>query len=227
MLTSFGPIDDKPRTEVLKRRIRFIVGFTIIYNLTEAVVALVAGREASSGALIGFGIDSAVEVTSALAVAWQFSRPDPQRWEKPTLRVIALAFFGLALYVGTDAAIALRTGSHTEHSTIGIALTALSLIIMPIISYAERRAGEEIGSATAIADSKQTLMCCYLSAAVFLGLVLNSAFGWWWADAIAALVISGLAIREGIEAWHGDSCALSAGRALDGSPEAGCTDQCC
>ncbi len=102
-----------------------------------------------------------------------------------------------------------------EHSTLGIVITALSVIIMPFLSLAERRAGRELGSATAVADSKQTLICTYLSAAVLIGLVANSLFGWWWADAIAGLVIAAFAIREGIEAWRGDACATSVGMLLE------------
>ena len=144
-------------------------------------------------------------------MAWQFSRRDPERWEKGTLRVIAVAFFALAAYVTVTSLIALLARVEVEHSTLGIAITTLSVIVMPILSFAERRAGRELGSATAVADSKQTLICTYLSAAVLIGLVLNSLFGWWWADAIAGLVIAAFAVREGIEAWRGDACATSVG----------------
>lgn len=199
------------RTRTLRRRIQFVVAGTILYNLIEAVVALSAGAAASSVALIGFGLDSTVEVLSAAAVAWQFTRADPERFEKPTLRVIAVAFFALAAYVGTTSVLALFGSVEAEHSPIGIAIAALSVIIMPFLSLIERRAGRELGSATAVADSKQTLICTYLSAAVLVGLVLNSLFGWWWADSVAALVIVVFAIREGIEAWKGDACATSVG----------------
>jgi len=199
------------RKLVLQRRIRWIVAGTIGYNLIEAVVAITAGTIASSAALIAFGLDSTIEVLSAAAVAWQFSRRDPERWEKGTLRVIAVAFFALAAYVTVTSLIALLARVEVEHSTLGIAITTLSVIVMPILSFAERRAGRELRSATAVADSKQTLICTYLSAAVLIGLVLNSLFGWWWADAIAGLVIAAFAVREGIEAWRGDACATSVG----------------
>ncbi|WP_382305421.1 cation diffusion facilitator family transporter [Herbiconiux sp. UC225_62] len=203
------------RKALLQKRIRLIVAITIGYNLIEAVVAIAAGTAASSGALIGFGLDSTIEVLSAAAVAWQFTRKDPERWEKGTLRVIALAFFALALYVGANAVLTLTQAVDVEHSTVGIILTALSVVIMPFLSFAERRTGRELGSKTAIADSKQTLICTYLSAAVLVGLLLNTLFGWWWADPIAALVIVTFAIREGIEAWKGDACATSVGVLLD------------
>ena len=203
------------RRQLLQRRIRLIVGATIAYNVVEAIVAITAGSIASSTALIGFGLDSVIEVLSAAAVAWQFTRRDPERWEKGTLRVIAVAFFALAAYVTVSSVTALVGGEQVEHSTLGIVITALSVVIMPFLSLAERRAGHELGSATAVADSKQTLICTYLSAAVLVGLVLNSLFGWWWADAIAGLVIAGFAVREGIEAWRGDTCATSVGMLLD------------
>ncbi|WP_136057038.1 cation transporter [Microbacterium sp. K24] len=199
------------RRETLHRRIRLIVAITIGYNLIEAVIAITAGSIASSAALVGFGLDSTIEVLSAAAVAWQFTRRDPERWEKPTLRVIAIAFFALAVYVTATSVLALVTAERPEHSTIGIILTAVSVVVMPFLSLAERRAGREAGSATAVADSKQTLICTYLSAAVLVGLVVNSLFGWWWADAVAGLIIAGFAVREGVEAWKGDACATSVG----------------
>ena len=203
------------RRETLHRRIRLIVAITIAYNLIEAVVAIAAGSIASSAALVGFGLDSTIEVLSAAAVAWQFTRRDPERWEKPTLRVIAIAFFALAVYVTATSVLALVTAERPEHSTIGIILTAVSVVVMPFLSLAERRAGREAGSATAVADSKQTLICTYLSAAVLVGLVVNSLFGWWWADAMAGLVIAAFAVREGIEAWKGDACATAVGMIFD------------
>lgn len=203
------------RRHVLQRRIRWIVTATIAYNVIEAVVAITAGTIASSGALIAFGLDSTIEVLSAAAVAWQFTRRDPERWEKPTLRVIAVAFFALALYVIVTSLLSLLGRVEAEHSTLGIVITALSVVVMPFLSLAERRTGRELGSATAVADSRQTLICTYLSAAVLVGLLLNTLFGWWWADAIAGLVIAGFAIREGVEAWRGDACATSVGMLLE------------
>lgn len=213
MSTSVAP--SPGRLRVLQRRIRWIVTATIAYNIVEASVALAAGAAASSAALVAFGLDSTIEVLSAAAVAWQFTRRDPERWERGTLRVIAVAFFALATYVAASSAWALTTHVEPEHSPIGIILTALSVLIMPFLSLAERRTGREAGSATAVADSAQTLLCTYLSAAVLLGLALNSAFGWWWADAVAGLVIAAFAVREGVEAWRGDACATSVGMVLE------------
>ena len=194
------------RRELLARRIRFFVAATISYNVIEAAVALSEGARVSSTALIGFGLDSIIEVSSAAAVAWQFAGRDPEAREKIALRVIAFSFFGLATYVTVDAFRALLGIGEAEHSPIGIALAAVSLVVMPVLSYAQRRAGRELGSLSAVADSKQTLLCTYLSAVLLVGLVLNSLFGWAWADPIAGLVIAAIAVREGIDAWKGETC---------------------
>ncbi len=209
------------RQAVLRRRIRVLVGATITYNVVEAAVALVAGTIASSVALIGFGLDSIVEVGSAAAVAWQFAGPDPQRRERTALRVIAWSFFVLAGYVAVEAVRALLGAGETERSPVGIALVAVSVVVMPVLSAAQRRAGRELGSASAVADSRQTLLCTYLSAAVLAGLVLNATLGWWWADPVAALVLAAVAVREGRAAWRGDlCCVVPAG-------DAECADGCC
>ncbi|PJK19935.1 cobalt transporter [Mycobacterium goodii] len=194
------------RRAVLARRIRMFVAATITYNVIEAVVALTEGARVSSTALIGFGLDSVIEVSSAAAVAWQFAGRDPEAREKVALRIIAFSFFGLATYVAVDAIRSLLGIGEAQHSTIGIALAALSLVIMPVLSYAQRRAGRELGSLSAVADSKQTLLCTYLSAVLLVGLLLNSILGWSWADPIAGLVIAAVAVREGLEAWKGDTC---------------------
>ena len=194
------------RAGVLRRRIRIVVACTIAWNIVEAVIALIAGGIASSAALIGFGLDSIVEVLSAAAVAWQFSGSDPERRERTALRIIAVSFFALAAYVSVDAVLSLTGFREPEHSTVGIVLAAVSLAVMPALSWFERRTGRELGSASAVADSRQTLICSYLSAALLLGLVLNSTLGWAWADSIAALVIAALAVREGVQAWRGDAC---------------------
>jgi divalent metal cation (Fe/Co/Zn/Cd) transporter len=194
------------RRSVLTRRVRLLVAATITYNVVEAVVAITAGHIASSAALIGFGLDSVVEVASATAVAWQFSGSDPAKRERTALRVIALSFFALAAYVTVESVRALFGAAEAEHSTVGIALAAISLLVMPFLSAAQRRAGRELGSVSAVADSKQTLLCTYLSGVLLVGLLLNSLFGWAWADPIVALVIAAVAVREGREAWKGHHC---------------------
>lgn len=207
-MTAAPAIVGAARAAVLRRRIRWIVAGTISYNVIEAIIAITAGTTASSAALIGFGLDSIVEVLSAAAVAWQFAGADPEKREKTALRLIAWSFFALAAYVAVDAGLSLFGVREAEHSPVGIALAAASLMVMPFLSLAERRTGRALGSVTAVADSKQTLICSYLSAALLIGLLLNALFGWAWADSIAALVIVIFAVREGIEAWRGDACKV-------------------
>ncbi|MET7401279.1 cation transporter [Dactylosporangium sp. NPDC005572] len=218
------------RRAVLSRRVRLFVAATITYNVVEAVVAITAGTVASSTALIGFGLDSVIEVSSAAAVAWQFAGPDPEQRERTALRVIAVSFFALAAYVTVESARALVGGDRAEHSTVGLVLAAVSLAVMPVLSAAQRRAGRELGSASAVADSRQTLLCTYLSAVLLAGLAVNSLFGWWWADPAAALVIAAVAVKEGREAWRGDACC-SPGAALRPAAATGdsdgCADGCC
>jgi divalent metal cation (Fe/Co/Zn/Cd) transporter len=194
------------RRQRLSRRIRLLVAATISYNVVEAIVALTEGARVSSTALIGFGLDSVIEVSSAAAVAWQFAGRDPEAREKTALRIIACSFFGLALYVAIDAVRSLLGAGEARHSIIGITLAAVSLAVMPVLSLAQRRAGRELGSLSAVADSKQTLLCTYLSAVLLVGLLLNSTFGWSWADPVAALVIAVVAVKEGRDAWRGDTC---------------------
>lgn len=204
---SLGP--SAARRDVLARRIRLLVAATITYNVIEAVVAITAGTMASSTALIGFGLDSVIEVSSAAAVAWQFSATDHavrEAREKTALRIIAVSFFALAAYVAVDAVRAMTGTGEAGHSLPGIVLAALSLAIMPFLSAAQRRAGRELGSASAVADSQQTLLCTYLSGVLLLGLLANWLLGWSWADPIAALVIAVVALKEGRDAWRGDAC---------------------
>jgi divalent metal cation (Fe/Co/Zn/Cd) transporter len=194
------------RRIALQRRIRLLVAATITYNVIEAVVALAEGTRVSSSALIGFGLDSIVEISSAAAIAWQFSAEDPETREKTALRFIAFSFFALAAYVAVDAALSLFGFAEPRPSLVGIVLAAASLIVMPVLSLAQRHAGRELGSLSAVADSKQTLLCTYLSAILLAGLVLNSLWGWSWADPVAALGIAAIAVREGTNAWRGDAC---------------------
>lgn len=222
---SLGP--SPARRDLLTRRIRLLVAATIIYNVIEAIVAITAGTIASSTALIGFGLDSVIEVSSAAAVAWQFSAHDHatrDAREQRTLRIIAASFFALALYVSIDSVRALTGTGEADHSLPGIVLATLSLAIMPFLSAAQRKTGRELGSASAVADSKQTLLCTYLSAVLLVGLLANLLLGWSWADPIAALVIAALAVKEGRDAWQGRGCCAAPTWA---TPQAGAdTDNC-
>jgi divalent metal cation (Fe/Co/Zn/Cd) transporter len=226
-ITPAGP--GPHRRAVLTRQIRLLVAITITYNVIEAIVALSAGVAAGSTALIGFGLDSIIEVSSAAAVAWQFAGRDPEQREKTALRIIAVSFFALAAYVTVESVRALSGGADAGPSTVGLILAAASLAVMPGLSYAQRRAGRELGSRTAVADSKQTLLCTYLSAVLLLGLGLNTLFGWTWADPVAALVIAAVAVKEGRDAWRGDTCCAPVTTLAGPGPDRrdGCADACC
>jgi divalent metal cation (Fe/Co/Zn/Cd) transporter len=193
-------------TNILRRRARILAGATIGWNVVEAVVAISAGIAAGSVALVGFGIDSTIEVSASVSVLWLLAGSHDERRERLTSRAIAVSFAALAVYVAVEAVISLAGHDRPHHSTVGIVLAALSLVVMPGLAIAKRRTGRAMGSGSVVADGTQTLLCSYLSAALLLGLVLNTALGWWWADALAGLVIAAVAAREARETWNGDDC---------------------
>lgn len=206
------PASDRSRTgSLLYRRGLVLAALTIAWNVVEAVVAIAAGIVAGSIALVGFGFDSIVEVLSAFVVVWQFRGElrggyDEAR-ERKALRLIAISFFVLAVYVTVEAMRSLFfVDTEAEESTIGIVLAALSLIVMPALAVAKRRTATRLGSPTLRADAAETMLCAWLSAVLLGGLVLNATVGWWWADPLAAIGIAAFAAKEGIEAWQGDSC---------------------
>ena len=189
----------------LRRQAVALAWITVAWNVIEAVVAIVAGRDAGSLVLVGFGFDSTIEVASAAVIIWQFSGLDEER-EQRALRLIGASFFALAGYVTIQVVLNLVVGNEPESSALGITLALASLIVMPILATVKRSTGRRMGSVTVTADSQQTWLCTYLSVVLLTGLVLNATFGWWWADPLAALVIAALAVREGVEAWRGDGC---------------------
>ena len=214
-----------PDVDRLQQRAVLLAWFTVAWNAVEAVVALAAGSTADSSALIGFGLDSTIEVSSAAIVLWQFRAAMPEARERLALRLIALSFFALALWVAGSSALDLIRRSEPEVSAVGIALAALSLVVMPVLAVAKQRVGRAIGAATVVADSAQTWLCTSLSAVLLVGLGANAVFGWWWADPIAGLVIAAVAIREGRQAWRGEHCCDPIGPTADG--ESCGDDSCC
>jgi divalent metal cation (Fe/Co/Zn/Cd) transporter len=210
------------RRAVLNRRTRQLAYTTAGYNLAEGAVAVAAGAAASSTALIGFGLDSFVEVSSALVVIWQFRSRLPETRERSALRLIGVSFFALAGWVAFESLRSLLGHAEADPSPVGIGLATASLVVMPLLVWAKRRTARQLGSATVMADSMQTLLCTYLSAILLAGLLLNATLGWSWADPLAALIIAAVAIREGIEAWKGDVCDDCAVPAA----EAACGDGC-
>lgn len=203
------PSPTSQRRAALSRRAQLLAAASVLYNVVEAVVAIAAGAAASSMALVGFGLDSLVEMASGLVILWQFRTALPESRERQALRLIAISFFALAGFVGFESVRGLIGGQAPEHSTIGIVVAAVSLVIMPLLSWAQRRTGRELASGSVVADSKQTLLCTYLSAVVLVGLLGNSLLGWWWADPIAALLVAAVALREGLAAWRGEGCGCA------------------
>lgn len=206
------------------RRAQLLAGTSVTYNAIEAVIAISAGLVAGSVALVGFGLDSVVEVSSGLIILWQFRHPLPESREQKALRLMALSFFGLAAYVTFESIRALVGAQQPESSPVGIVLATVSLGVMPFLSWAQRRTGRALGSNAVIADSTQTLLCTYLSAVLLAGLVLNATLGWWWADPIAGLIIAAVAVKEGREAWRGENCC---GPTPAGPADCSPTSSCC
>jgi len=209
LVAALAPIPHNAALLDRQHRQRVALGLawaTIAWNTVEAVVAIAAGAVASSIALVGFGLDSTVEVMSASVIVWQMTREVPEAREAKALRLIAISFFALAGYVTVQAAIDLLATSEPDTSTVGIVLAAVSLVVMPVLAGLKRRNGRRLGSNSVVADSRQTMLCTYLSAVLLVGLMLNAAVSWWWADPVAALIIAALAFKEGREAWRGEQC---------------------
>jgi len=184
--------------------------FTIAWNSLEGLVAVVAGVFSGSIALVGFGIDSFIEVTSGVVLLWRMTvDADVQtreRNEKLSLRIVGVCFLALVVYVGYESIYDLVSRKAPEHSVPGILLACVSLIVMPLLSQAKKKVAEELGSAAMHADAKQTDFCVYLSAILLIGLLFNAALGWWWADPAAALIMVPLIAKEGVEAMKGETC---------------------
>ncbi len=197
-------------TAALARRALRLEYLTIGWNAIEAGVALTAGIGAGSIALIGFGLDSVVEVFAACVVVWQMRGAMTVERDHSALRLIALSFYLLAAYVTVNALRDLIGGAEADGSTVGIVMAVLSLAVMQWLARAKRRTGEAMHSHTLVADASETALCAYLSAILLTGLVLNATVGWGWADPVAAIGIAILAVREGREAWRGDRCCETA-----------------
>ena len=190
----------------LGRRAQLLAAASVSYNAMEAVIAITAGVLAGSVALVGFGLDSVVEVSSGLIILWQFRHRVPELRERQSLRLMAFSFFALAGYVTFESVRALASGHDPDPSPVGIGLAVASLEIMPFLSWAQRRTGKALGSNAVVADSTQTLLCTYMSAVLLVGLALNATLGWAWADPVAGLVIAAVAAKEGRAAFRGEGC---------------------
>ena len=190
------------------RKAKWLSWASLAYMALEGLVAVIAGLVAGSIALVGFGLDSAIEGFASVVIVWRFtgSRTLSHRAEERAQKLVAVQFFVLAPYVALESGRALLTGDHPDVSLVGIALATSSLVVMPALGRAKQRLGDQMGSSATASEGKQNLLCAYLAAAVLVGLVGNALLGAWWLDPLVGLLIAGLAVYEGREAWQGDAC---------------------
>ena len=191
----------------LERRARALAWGGNAWHLIEFAIAVGAGVAASSVALVAFGIDSLIEFAAGGVVLWLFSggRGESERAERRAQQLIAVSFYALAAYVAVDSVRAFA-GKHPAPSTVGIGLALVTAPTMPVLAGAKRRVGRQLGSRATESEGQQNMICAYLSVALLVGLGANALFGWWWADPLAGLVIAAVAVREGREAWRGETC---------------------
>jgi divalent metal cation (Fe/Co/Zn/Cd) transporter len=207
------------------RRVRQLSWLSLIWMGAEGTIAIVAGMLAGSIALVGFGIDSAIEGFASAIIIWRFTgaRTHSEAAEDRAQKLVAIQFFLLAPYVAVESLLHLVNGERPESSWLGIALTTSSVVGMPLLGVAKRRLADQLGSAATRGEGNQNLLCAYLAAAVLAGLLANSLFGAWWLDPVAALFIAAVAVREGLETWRGEGCC--AGPVPPGAER--CDDGCC
>jgi divalent metal cation (Fe/Co/Zn/Cd) transporter len=206
------------------RRAKLLAWVGVGWHFVEAAIAIGAGIVAGSIALVGFGADSLIETAAGVIVLWRFAgaRASSEDAEARAQKLIAVSFYVLALYIGVEAVRSLVGGHHPEVSWVGIGLSVVTLLTMPPLAIAKARVAERLGSSASKSESRQTMLCAYLSGALLFGLGVNALAGWWWADPLTALVIAAVAVREGRESWRGESCCTTA--PADGGA---CSDPCC
>jgi len=211
----------------LATRAKVLSWFSLGYMALEGGIAILAGILAGSVALVGFGLDSAIEGFASAIIVWRFtgSRMFSEAAEHRAQKLVAIQFFVLAPYVGFESVKALVESERPDVSWLGIALSASSMVVMPYLGIAKQRIAEQIGSAATKGEGRQNMLCAYLAGALLLGLLGNAAFGAWWLDPIVGLLIAGVAVKEGLEAWRGEGCCVES--PLAGLGEDDCTDDCC
>jgi divalent metal cation (Fe/Co/Zn/Cd) transporter len=222
------PVKTNSRRKLI-RRAKFLAWLGVGWHGIEAAIAVGAGLAAGSIALIGFGADSLIESAAGIILLWRFaaSRASSEDAERRAQRLIGVSFYVIAAYVGFEAARSLLNGERPDASWVGIGLAAVTLVTMPPLAIAKGRIGEKLGSSATKSEGQQNMLCAYLSAALLVGLGANALFGFWWADPVTALLIAGVAAKEGRESWRGESCCTApvvAGGVEDGCCEDGCCD---
>jgi divalent metal cation (Fe/Co/Zn/Cd) transporter len=235
VLTGAEPRTARPgisreRYERLARRARLLSWLSLGWMTIEGAVAITAGIVASSVALVGFGLDSAIEGFASVIIIWRFTghRVFSDQAEERARKLVSVQFFLLAPYVGIESARVLIEGEHPSVSVVGIILAIGSVVFMPMLAVAKERLAVQLGSAATKGEGRQNMLCAYLAGALFVGLVGNALFGAWWLDPAVGLLIAAVAVKEGAEAWRGDGCACVSSP-LEGAAFAGegCDDDCC
>ena len=207
-------------------RAKALSWLSLAWMTVEGAVAITAALIAGSVALLGFGIDSAIEGLASVIVIWRFTgtRRLSDQAELRAQKAVAISFFLLAPYIAQDAIRALVAGEHPSTSWVGIGLSVSSIVVMPLLGHAKQRIGARLGSGATAGEGTQNLLCAYMAAGVLVGLAANAAFGWWWLDPVIALVIAVIAVREGREAWAGEGCGCVVVAGLEADA---CRDDCC
>jgi divalent metal cation (Fe/Co/Zn/Cd) transporter len=225
---NLSPAIDRETYRRLATRVKVLSWASLAYMTLEGSIAILAGILAGSVALIGFGLDSAIEGFASAIIVWRFTgiRMFSQTAEQRAQKLVAIQFFILAPYVAFESIQALIHGNHPDVSWLGIALSASSLIAMPYLGIAKQRIADQIGSAATKGEGRQNMLCAYLAGALLIGLLANAAFGAWWLDPIIGLLIAAVAVREGLEAWSGEGCACTSDP-LAALREEDCQDTCC
>jgi len=224
-----APAITRTRYDQLARKAKRLSWLSLGAMALEGAVAIIAGVVAGSIALIGFGLDSAIEGFASTIIIWRFtgSRVFSERAEDRAQKLVAIQFFILAPYVAIESLKTLADGHHAQVSLLGIALSVFSLVTMPLLGAAKQRIADEIGSAATKGEGRQNILCAYLAGALLIGLVGNASVGAWWLDPVVGLLIAGVAVKEGVEAWRGKGCCVDS--PLDGFERdaAACHDDCC
>ena len=223
-----APRIDRETYRRLAKRVRLLSWASLAYMALEGGIAILAGVLAGSVALIGFGIDSVIEGFASGIIVWRFTgaRMFSEAAEQRAQKLVAIQFFILAPYVGFESVQALIEGERPDVSWLGIALSASSVVVMPYLGIAKQRIADQIGSAATKGEGRQNMLCAYLAGALLVGLLGNAAFGAWWLDPIVGLLIAGVAVKEGLEAWEGEGCACTSDP-LAGFSEDDCADDTC
>jgi divalent metal cation (Fe/Co/Zn/Cd) transporter len=224
-----APTISRGRYEQLARRVKLLSWLSLAWMTIEGAVAIGAGIAAGSIALVGFGLDSAIEGFASVILIWRFTgqRVFSHAAERRAQKLVAIAFFLLAPYVAMESIRTLIAGDHADVSWVGIALAVGSVVFMPLLAIAKQRLADRLGSAATAGEGRQNMLCAYLAGALLVGLLGNAMVGAWWLDPVVGLLIAGLAVREGVEALKGEGCCVSSPLDGVGFADDDCTDDCC